>query len=150
MNDRAVFDCMVYLQAVVNEQGPAFACFRRVDEGRVTLCISPPVLAEVSEVLNRPDLQGKFPNLTPQRVQAFLHNVRAKALLVTEVPKAFSCVRDPDDEPYLNLAIAAGAKYLVTRDNDLLDLMKEDTFRQRFPSFTILDPVALLQELARS
>ncbi|HVS82883.1 MAG TPA: hypothetical protein VHE60_14230 [Pyrinomonadaceae bacterium] len=57
-----------------------------------------------------------------------------------------------DDEPYLNLAIEVKAYYLVSRDNDLLDLMKSTTadgieFQERFPSLSILDPVAFLKEI---
>jgi predicted nucleic acid-binding protein len=58
----------------------------------------------------------------------------------------FSCPRDPDDEPYVNLAVAAGARYLVTRDKDLLDLMEDADFRRRFATLAILDPAAFLLE----
>lgn len=150
MSDRAVFDCMVSLQAVTNENGPAFACFRLVDDGRVTLCVSAETLAEARDVLTRPKLQAKFPRLTSERVVAFLQNVEAKAVTVGEVPSVVSHPRDPDDEPYLNLAVAAGANYLVSRDKDLLDLMSDADFRSRFPDLTILDPVAFLQELSRT
>ena len=52
----------------------------------------------------------------------------------------------------MNLAIEAGANFLVTRDNDLLDLMKWETeegreFRKRFPQIKILNPAAFLKEL---
>jgi hypothetical protein len=33
----AVFDCMVFLQAATNDQGPAFACLSLVEAGGVTL-----------------------------------------------------------------------------------------------------------------
>ncbi len=150
MTDRAVFDCMIYLQAVANESSPAFACFRLVDDGQVLLCVSAETLAEVRDVLTRPALQAKFPRLTPDRVEAFLQNVEAKAIRITEIAKAFSHPRDPDDEAYLNLAIAAGAKHLVSRDKDLLDLRNDPDFRNRFPGLTVLDPVAFLQELSRT
>jgi predicted nucleic acid-binding protein len=50
----------------------------------------------------------------------------------------------------LNLAIEAQADFIVTRDNDLLDLMRWDTetgreFQKRFRSLRILDPVAFLK-----
>ncbi|MCI0458254.1 MAG: putative toxin-antitoxin system toxin component, PIN family [Gemmataceae bacterium] len=148
MTDRAVFDCMIYLQGAGRGQSPAAACFRLVEEGQVTLCLSPPILSEVREVLSRPSLQQKFPPLTPQWVNTFLSNFEQKAVLVTDVPRTFSHACDPDDEPYVNLALVAGARYLVTRDKDLLDLMKDTSFRQRFPDLTILDPVAFLQTLS--
>jgi putative PIN family toxin of toxin-antitoxin system len=147
MTDRAVFDCMIYLQAVTNENGPAFACFRLIDEGQVTLCISADILAEARDVLTRPALQAKLPHLTPQRVAAFHQNVQAKSLVVDDVPRIVSHSRDPDDEPYLNLAVAAGATFLVSRDKDLLSLMGDADFRGRFPDLVILDPVAFLQEI---
>jgi predicted nucleic acid-binding protein len=78
MSDRAVFDCVVYLQAVINESGPAFACFRLVDDSRVTVCVSAAVLAEARDVLSRPDLQAKFRRLTPERVEAFLSECRGQ------------------------------------------------------------------------
>jgi predicted nucleic acid-binding protein len=79
--------------------------------------------------------------------------MQAKATFFDSVPAVFTYPRDPNDEPYVNLALAAGARYLVTWDNDLLDLMNEATpagqdFRRRFPDLTILNPVAFLRELA--
>jgi putative PIN family toxin of toxin-antitoxin system len=144
MSDRAVFDCMIFLQATTNEKSPAFACFELVDSEKLTLCVSPQILEEVSEVLQRPKLQAKFPNLTPARTALFLQNVRAKAIMASDVPKVFTYPRDTDDEPYVNLAIVTAAKFLVSRDKDLLDLMNDADFRTLYPSLTILDPVALL------
>ncbi|HEY2911138.1 MAG TPA: putative toxin-antitoxin system toxin component, PIN family, partial [Gemmataceae bacterium] len=47
------------------------------------------------------------------------------ATTIEPVPDAFELQRDPEDSKYLNLAIAANAKLIVSRDNDLLDLMTE-------------------------
>jgi predicted nucleic acid-binding protein len=65
--------------------------------------------------------------------------------MVPDVPKAFTLERDPKDEPYINLAIAAAAQYLVTWDKDLLDLAGNELFRQAYPNLTILDPPTLLR-----
>ena len=54
---------------------------------------------------------------------------------------------DPKDEPYINLAVASGARYLVSRDHHLLNLMQDEQFCQSHPSLTILNPVAFLQEI---
>jgi predicted nucleic acid-binding protein len=48
----------------------------------------------------------------------------------------------------VGVRVAAGAKYLVSRDNDLLDLMKDDDFRARYPDLLILEPFAFLREIA--
>jgi len=68
--------------------------------------------------------------------------------VLSEVPRVFTLERDPKDEPYVNLALATGAQYLVSRDRDLLDLMSVADFRQRYPALNILDPPAFLRALA--
>jgi|SRR5947209_8941323 len=149
----AVFDCMAFLQATASPSGPAAACLRLVEAGAVTLFVSEPVLREVGDVLTRPRVRQKNPRLTDEAVQALLERLSQKAVFVGQVPEQFSCARDPKDEPYVDLAVAAGAAYLVSRDKDLLDLMDEASsegvaFRQRFPGLTILDPVAFLRVMS--
>ena len=149
----AVFDCMIYLQALVNEQGPATACVKSVAEGRVLLLYSDEIVAELRDVLFRPKLQQKFPRLTTDRAEALIQLLLEKGIPVRNVPPEFVYERDPKDEKYVNLAIAAGADYIVSRDNDLLDLMDENRpegqdFQARFPTLSILDPVAFLRRVA--
>jgi putative PIN family toxin of toxin-antitoxin system len=152
MKPGVVFDCVVCLQGAAREAGPAGACVRLMRDGHVTVYVSRSTLAEVSEVLNRSKSRQRFKTLTPERVEAFLQALQSAAVLVDLVPQTFTCPRDPDDEPYVNLALAAGASYLVSWDNDLLDLMEENpggvAFRGRFPGLRILTPVAFLRELA--
>lgn len=73
--------------------------------------------------------------------------------MVADVPPRFRYERDPDDEPYLNLAIAAGASYLVSRDKDLLDLQAMtsepgEELRMLLPQISILDPLEFLRSVA--
>ena len=107
------------------------------------------MIAEVKDVLSRPKLRKKLPNLTPERAEAFLQDVASYAVSIDEVPEQYRYERDPKDEPYINLALAAGARYLVSRDKDLLDLMNDQGFRNTCPGLTVLDPPALLRELAQ-
>ena len=74
--------------------------------------------------------------------------------MIKNVPRVFEYQRDPSDEPYINLAIGAQAKCLVSRDKDLLDLMtatdlESKQFRQRFRFLRIIDPADLLHEIKR-
>lgn len=59
MAARAVFDCTLFLQAITSDSGPAFKCFQLVEEGRVTLLLSPSVLTEIQDVLSRLGLTHK-------------------------------------------------------------------------------------------
>jgi predicted nucleic acid-binding protein len=65
----------------------------------------------------------------------------------------FAYTRDPDDAHYVNLALAAGADVIVSRDRDLLDLVAANRpesveFRRRFPALQILTPEEVLRRLA--
>lgn len=148
----AVFDCNVYLQAAARENSVAAECLRTVEKGSVRLCLSEDILAEVEDVLNRPEIRNHFQTLTDEIVEAFLLKLRKTAQVVRQVPQKFNYSRDPDDGPYINLAIEAEADYIVSRDKDLLDLMTGYTdeckkFRQRFRSLKIVEPLEFLKEM---
>jgi putative PIN family toxin of toxin-antitoxin system len=146
----AVFDCVVYLQAAINDQGPAAACLTLVESGRVTLFASPAILAEVRDVLSRDKLRKRFPHLTDTRVEQFLQHIGDIAQLLSDVPSVFALQRDPDDALYVDVAIAAQAPFLVSRDKDLLGLMTDSAFRQQYPNLTILDPVQFLTTVPKN
>ena len=153
MTRRVVFDCMLFLQGAANPDGPAAACLRVAEQGHVELCVSSEILSEVGDVLTRPKMRQRFSALTAETVSAFQSRVSRFALVVNDVPRVVSLPRDPKDEKYLDLAVAAGAECLVSRDNDLLDLMdlqrpESGAFRAAFPQITILDPVAFLRTLS--
>jgi predicted nucleic acid-binding protein len=108
---------------------------------------------EVRDVLTRPEVVAKFPALSPAHVDQFVNDLLAKAALVQDVPPAFALPRDPKDEPYINLAIAAGARFLVTwNGRHLTYLMRQDTpegvdFCARYPDLKIIDPPAFVREI---
>jgi putative PIN family toxin of toxin-antitoxin system len=139
---------MVFFQATARPTGPAARLFTDfVEGGRLTLYVSDAILDEVRDVLGRPQIRAKNPALTDEAVSEFCNRVRQVAQRIDPIPATFALARDPDDEPYVNLAIAATADYLVTRDKDMLGLMQDAAFRAQYPTLTILDPVALLQIL---
>lgn len=140
-----VFDCMVFLQAAGRPDGPAFACFEHAQQLGSTLCVSPAILLEIGEVLQRPKIRKRFPRLTDAAVIEFLRQVELRSRRIETVPEVFSYPRDPKDQPYLNLAIACNADYLVTRDRDILDLADHASdFLKRLPQIRILLPEQFL------
>jgi predicted nucleic acid-binding protein len=92
--------------------------------------------------------------LTDESVLDFLDHLVDKGHMVEDVPHVYQYKRDPDDEPFLDLAIATQSPFIVSRDNDLLDLMKDDDFRKSYPALSIIDPPSFLahvrSELAKS
>jgi predicted nucleic acid-binding protein len=74
---------------------------------------------------------------------------------ISDVPEHYVLARDPDDSMYLNLAIAAGAPFVVTDDLDLLDLMNLHSaagidFRNRFPVVQIATPTEFESHLVNA
>ena len=143
----AVFDCVVYVQAALSRKGPAFACLSLAEAEHLNLYLSPDILDEVNRTLGDPSLRRKYATITDETVAQFLEYLE-KISVITQNPAAvFSLRRDPSDEPYVNLAIATSAPFIVSRDADLLDLMKDDEFRRTHPRITILDPPAFLRHV---
>ena len=133
-----VFDCNVFLQALARVQGPAAEALRLVEQNRVTLHISKPILREVRRALAYPEVRQKNPAVTDESVEAFLSRISFRGVLFRDVPHVYDFPRDPDDEAYIDLAAAVNADYLVSRDQDILSLATDHTiqakeFRQRFP-----------------
>ena len=146
---RVVFDCTVFAQALINPRGPAGACVLAAQTKKIKLFVSEYVLGEIRE------LPLKIPpslRVTPDRVQNLLDDLAKYAEPAENVPSLFAYPRDPDDAPYVDLAIATSSRLLVSRDKDLLDLMDISTdsgkeFRSRFPGIVITDPPSFLREL---
>ncbi|MBK8812708.1 MAG: putative toxin-antitoxin system toxin component, PIN family [Acidobacteria bacterium] len=149
-----VYDCGVFLQGLLSKAGPAVACLELVEQDRIRLVMSEAVLGEIKDVLSRPLLRERNPNLTDEKVENLIDLILERAEFVENVPPHFSCSRDPNDDQYLNLAIETEAVFLVSRDNDLLDLMTDFTaeardFRRRHRRIKVLDPVKFLEEIRK-
>jgi putative PIN family toxin of toxin-antitoxin system len=154
---RVVFDANIYFQAILSSRGPAGRCLAAAEAGWIYLFASEPLLDEFAEVCQRPHLVRRF-NLSPERVAEFMVRVRSAATFVGSVPRVFNLPRDPKDEMVIDLAVAAHASLIVSRDKDLLELSdpatadREDAaeLRQRFPHLRVIGPVELLERLHKA
>lgn len=147
---RVVFDCMVYLQRETSRAG---ACWQMAKARQIRLFASREILNEVQDVLGRDRIRQRFDTLTDESVADFIADVRKIAAVLRKAPSHFDYhERDAKDEPYLNLAIEVSADYLVSRDNDLLDLMSwerevEREFQKRYRLLKIVSPETFLAEI---
>lgn len=145
-----VFDCMIYLQGLIKETGPAAECLEMFERGAMSLVVSNEILEEIADVLTHPKLQANYSRLTSDRADRLLEVLRENARLLENIPSHFKYLRDPKDEKYINAGIEARADYIVSRDNDLLDLMTSHTdeakeFRQRFRHLKVVGPIEFLR-----
>jgi predicted nucleic acid-binding protein len=79
-----------------------------VSSGELTLCVDALILAEYSEVLYR----SKF-GFDKDKVAAVLDHIEHRGHTVASSPLPHS-LPDPDDEPFLKVAVAGKAICLVT------------------------------------
>ena len=146
----AVFDCNIFLQALLNPNGIAAKCLEKVRYGKVKLFVSKDTLAEVRDVVLRPNILARLPDAEPAQIEAFIEDISNISTLIQSVPETFKFERDPKDEIIINLAVASEAEYIVSRDKDLVDLMSGFTndckeFRQRFRPLKVVEPLEFLR-----
>lgn len=142
---RAVFDTNIFFQGILVEKGPAGECIKLVNDEEIRLFVTDQTFDEIRDVISRPRLIQKYPILASTRAEIVLRSVAAQAIFITDIPEVFKLDRDNDDEVFINLAIIAKADYLVSRDNDLLDLRHDSVFISSFPDLRIVSPVEFLQ-----
>jgi putative PIN family toxin of toxin-antitoxin system len=150
---KVVFDCIVFLQATANEESSAANALDLLDTGEIKLYVSEHILEEVRNVLGREEVRAALPQITDVRIEALFRRLNKKAILARRVPRVFEFSRDTSDEPYLNLAIAINAAFLVSRDRDLLDLKTDSEskqFRRRFRFLKVITPDDFLKEVERA
>ncbi|MDE6719326.1 MAG: putative toxin-antitoxin system toxin component, PIN family [Treponemataceae bacterium] len=82
----------------------------------VEMCVLPQILAEYDEIIVR--LSAKYPNRT---IAISLKDLTDNALLVSPSQTVTVC-RDPDDNKFIECAMEGKCLYIVSGDNDLLDL----------------------------
>jgi uncharacterized protein len=128
-----VFDASTVVGAALKIDGVPARALLRAEELDV-FALSNAVDAEITQVLNRP----KFARaISRSRRELLLGILRAEAIWFEPALRVTDC-RDPKDDKYLELALAAGAEVIVSSDDDLVDL---DPWR----GVRILRPAAYLE-----
>ncbi|GAH62448.1 unnamed protein product [marine sediment metagenome] len=105
---RIVLDTNVVVSGLLNPHGKPGTILQMVVSRAVTICYDARIIDEYREVLLRP----KFP-ISEAEVDATLEQIEAAGHLVTTTPLPQN-LPDPDDEPFLEVALAGEAEYLVT------------------------------------
>jgi putative PIN family toxin of toxin-antitoxin system len=150
---KVVFDCNIFAQALMNPVGPAGACVQAALNGQITLFIAEFVLVELRDIPNKstPVRAGVTSEKTENLVQLLL----LRTEFIPNIPKVFVHPIDEDDSDYVNLALAADANSIVSRDRHMLNLNNpakawSTDFRSRFPELRIISPMQLLTDLRAS
>ena len=146
--DRLVLDCNVYLQFLLNATGPAGQCVAMGLQDQIELFVCPELLQEIHELPEKN--VGIERGITLQIVRRLTEELLDHAALIQTFPVVYTHPIDPDDSFYVNLAAAAAAKFLVSSDKHLLNLINpakpwSKEFRYRFADIRVLTPAHYLE-----
>jgi uncharacterized protein len=103
-----VLDTNVLVAGLLSPFGPCGEILRMVSSGEPALCFDARILSEYNDVLKRP----KF-RFEPDKVDALLDFIVNRGKAVATYP-LLEPLPDPDDEPFLAVAIAGRVACLVT------------------------------------
>lgn len=112
---RLVLDTNIFISAVTSANGPPRRLFNQARAQSFELVISPVLIDELTEVLNREKFNKYFERFDLSASQ-FVNNVRLMADIVTpeHVPRIVP--NDADDDHVLACALAGHADFIVTGD----------------------------------
>ena len=132
---RVVLDANVVF-AGAGWRGEAHKCLVAMARRHITGYATDQILNEVRGLVLEVGFKARF---SPQNLLNWYY---AHVKLVDPAPLGKQRCRDPKDDPYLACALGAGAKNIVTRDEDLLALGKPFGIQ-------IITPRELLVQLTR-
>lgn len=131
-----VFDTNVVIEAIFWPRSTARRALTGLAKRQFQTVINPAIMEEYAAITAR--IREKlFSKTQPSGALAWL---AAKSLHVEPAPLRGKLSRDPDDHLFVATALAAGAKFLVTQDRDLLVLEKPF-------GIAIVTPVQLVRRL---
>jgi putative PIN family toxin of toxin-antitoxin system len=105
---KIALDTNVVISGLLSPYGKPAQIMRMVSSGEITLSFDARILTEYQEVLLRPKFE-----FNREKVGTLLTQIKYMGEIVSTVPLKKS-LPDPDDNPFLEVAIAGKVKFLVT------------------------------------
>lgn len=118
---RIVLDANVLVSALISSAGAPAQIVAYWREDKFEVAISTPILHELDRVLHYPRLQEHY-HLPEKRIRRFLRLLARQAVAVAPPQSVTVIELDPDDNRYLECAVAAEAEVIVSGDRHLLAL----------------------------
>ena len=113
---KVVIDTNIWISFLLGKTLTALA--DHIVQGKIRIVLSYDLLAEFIQVVSRP----KFKNIFDKgKTEELLTLLESFSIIVTPTQRVDDC-RDKKDNIVLEAALAGGAKYIITGDEDLLVL----------------------------
>ena len=115
---RAVLDTNLLISYLLTNGDTISRIMTHWEEGHFVYLQSPQMFAELIDVLNRPRLR-QYLKADPK---ILIDLIEIEAEFVAGNLALTGACRDPKDDKFIACAVEGNADYIVTGDNDLLDL----------------------------
>ncbi|MEE9308274.1 MAG: putative toxin-antitoxin system toxin component, PIN family [Spirochaetia bacterium] len=133
---RVVVDTNVLVSSFLTPKGHPRAVIDLWKTGQISLCVSEEILEEYLEVLARLGLRGE-----PELKNLLRMFKRKENLVFRKVAAHFHRVKeDPADDKFIDCAIGARARYIISGDSHLLKV-------KQFKTVKIVSPVQFVAQM---
>ena len=116
-----VVDANIVLSGIRSRNGASHVILMGMLQGEIPFAASPSVVVEYEDVLKRPGSLGDRPWLTVEQIDGVLDALCAKLTPALPFFRYRPFLRDPKDDLYIECAMAAGAKVIVSHDRHFYD-----------------------------
>ena len=123
---------------IISPRSPYHPIYEALTNGTYALCVTTEILEEYEEVLQR----LTRPSIAKAVMDAIIRNPYTR--LITSYYRFQLITADPDDNKFVDCAIASNARYIVTEDKHF-DILKQIDF----PHVDIIGLDDFLHELAK-
>jgi hypothetical protein len=134
---RVVIDANVIVSAIISPHGSPAKILRLLQDGKIQILVSYPVLHEIITALMYPHLQKRH-GLSQKQVSEKIFHLGKIGKLVNPCKRLEVITDDPADNKYLELAVEGEADYIVSGDKHLKKL-------KSFRGIEIVEPGAFLK-----
>ena len=130
---KAVVDTNVFISSFLNPKGTSRKVISLWKTGEIIICLSAEILEEYIEVLIRMGLKDE-PE-TGELLELFRKRINIDFVAIDRDIKLIAS--DPDDDKFIECAVNAGAKVIITGDRHLKDL-------KQYKGIDILSPAEFI------
>jgi putative PIN family toxin of toxin-antitoxin system len=105
---KIVLDTNVIVSGLLSPYRAPAHIMRMIAANVLQVCFDSRIIIEYSDVLRRPHF-----NFDKDKIEIILYQIEKDGYLVTAFPLSFD-LQDPDDAPFLEVAISGNVEYLIT------------------------------------
>lgn len=123
---RVVVDTNVLISGLFGiKNSPSSQILNAVRTQKIILVTTPLILEEVHDVINRKRIT-KLTKMSPKDQTDFMNKLIERSDVTVGIQLSQKVSRDAKDDKFLACAVEAKADYIITGDEDLLDLKEYD------------------------